>query len=153
MADMGCIHRLSSLFYFGIRVTKGVDMGIVRIPYRWLPRTIWPNLRSCYWDVHYGIKNIFRWIPVIWHDRDFDWAFLADVMEYKLRRLSKTLEDGHHVGGKHEARRALICAILLKRLREDNYWKDKRSNEVERAQFDQELCFKIMGKHFREWWE
>lgn len=46
------------------------------------PRSIWR-----------GIRNVIRWAPVVWHDADYDWAPLARIMEYKLRRMS-----AHHEG-------------------------------------------------------
>jgi len=107
-----------------------------------------------YWDIHLGIKNIFRLIPIIWFDFDFDWEPLVKIMEYKLRRMEKVFRNGNHVGCEKDAKRMLICAILLKRLREDKYWKDSRGNkEIYRAKYDQEYCFKIMGKYLTGWWD
>jgi len=107
-----------------------------------------------YWDIRNGIINIFRWIPVIWFDYDFDWEPLAKIMEYKLRRMEKVLRHGNHVGCEKDARRILICAVLLKRLREDNYWEEnKGKNTNYRAKYDQEYCFKLMSKYLRGWWD
>lgn len=66
-----------------------------------------------------GIKNIFRWIPVIWSDCDYDWLPLARIIEFKLRRMSKVHETGNHVGCENQAKRMLVCANLLKQLMED----------------------------------
>jgi hypothetical protein len=132
-------------------------------PYRWKPRTIIPNLTSAGYDIWYGIINIIRWIPVIWFDRDYDWAYLAEIMEYKLRRMSKLFEDGHHVLCKRDARRTLICAELLKRLRTEEYQyhevidvpvlphNPKRDDLI--GKYYQEYLGTIIGKHLRGWWD
>ena len=136
-----------------------------RVPYRWLPRTFFKNVKSVLEDLFWiGPKNLIRWAPVIWLDASFDWSFLAEIMEYKISRMAKVFEKyGYHDNAKN-ARRMRICALLLKRLREENYsdnarkafrygskaWADEWQN-VE-AQ-DNELLFTIMKKHLREWWD
>jgi len=75
-------------------------------------------------------------------------------MEYKLRRMSKVFANGDLVGCGKEAKRTLICAVLLKRLHEDKYWETHGGRDTERLeQYDQEYCFKLMGKYFRQWWD
>lgn len=137
-----------------------------RIPYRWLPRTffknVWYILEDLFWR---GPKNLIRWAPVIWLDASFDWSFLADIMQYKLSRMANVFEKyGCHVNAKKDARRMRICALLLKRLSEDNYsdnaakgfgygskaWAYECKNVAEQ---DEELLFTIMKKHMREWWD
>lgn len=108
-----------------------------------------------YWNIHYGIKNIFKWIPIIWFDRWCDWSFLARVMEFKLLEMARNFKErGHHVGSDKDARKMLICATLLRRMRDDEYiFLHKDTSKADRiAQYDQEYCFKLMAKHFRCWW-
>jgi len=130
-------------------------------PYRWLPRTIVPNLISAGYDIWYGIINIFRWIPVIWSDRDYDWAFLTKIMEYKLQRMSKLFKHGPHVLSERDSRRMLICAELLKRLRTESYvcyrsgqpiTKASAQRDEKVAMYYQEYLGKMIGKYLRCWW-
>lgn len=137
-----------------------------RIPYRWLPRTFFKNvhfiLRDLFW---YGPKNLIRWAPVIWLDADFDWSFLAEVMQYKLDRMAKGFHKwGHHTRAEKDSRRIKVCAHLLRRLIEDKYsdnaaagfvygtkaWADEWKHVAEQ---DEELLFTIMRKHWRGWWD
>jgi hypothetical protein len=129
--------------------------------YRWTRRTIYPIIEGWFFDLYFGIKNLILWFPIIWPDRDFDWAFLAAIMEFKLRRMSELFRKyGTSVHSDKYARQTLICAELLKRLADDNYWEMRKfgrklSSEQQQAieNADSELCFKIMGKHFLSWWE
>jgi hypothetical protein len=123
-------------------------------------------------DLKCGVRNIVRWGPIIWRDRDWDWAFLAKLMEVKLRQMSACFaQHGHHVNSKRDAKRALLCAILLKRLQDDNYmenagwdhptWKqlpEKRrkhivSHSIKMEQQDQWYLGHMIGKYFRSWWD
>lgn len=36
-----------------------------------------------------GIKNLVRWFPVIWNDRDFDSQYLLELMKFKIEKMSK----------------------------------------------------------------
>lgn len=137
-----------------------------QVPYRWIPRTffenVWSVLEDLFW---YGPRNMIRWAPVIWLDGDFDWASLADIMQYKITRMSNYFEKhGSYVDVKKDARQMRVCALLLKRLSEDKYsdnaakafgyggkaWREEQDNV---AKQDEELLFSIMRKHWRGWWD
>lgn len=120
--------------------------------YRWTWRTIWPNLYGAGYDIYYGIWNIFKWLPIVWRDRDWDWAYLFEAMEFKLRNMSALFKKyGHHVGSEKDAKRMLICAELLKRLREEDYIFDKDFGK-EREAFFKEYLFRLLKKHYDSWW-
>lgn len=142
-----------------------------RLPCRWLPRTIIPNLKSCYWDITNGVRNLYRWLPVIWFDSDFDWEDTARILEIKLRRLADCMEHGDHVNGVRDARRARTCAALLNRLQDDEYFRNAGYNpetwdripnkEGQRickhadamATQDQRYLGLLLGKYLRNWWD
>lgn len=140
-------------------------MAIWRVPYRWLPRTFWKNIRSMAEDIFYGIRNVMRWTPVIWFDADFDWEYLAVVMEYKLNRMADALKDGHHVGSEIDARRCRVCAQLIARLRGgivdyadnakkffgDTSFAVKRAGEQQKA--DKRYLGLLIGKYLDHWWD
>jgi hypothetical protein len=128
-------------------------MRIFAVPFRWLPRTFFKNISSCIYDIYRGVRNVYRWTPVIWFDIDFDWEPLAEIMEYKLRRMSKCLNNGWSVGCGKSARETLICAELLKRLREDEIdWKRLKLHE-RKMRYYNEYFGKIIGKRLRWWWD
>lgn len=123
-------------------------------------------------DFWYGIKNVVRWTPVIWRDADFDWDFLAQIMEYKLRRMAKCFDEyGHHIGSKRDAKECRMAAELLKRLQEDRYfwnagydpktWETKSDREKTHickhadlmAQQDLKCFGDLFVKKLRNWWD
>ncbi len=113
------------------------------------------------YDIPRGMGNIVRWVPIIWNDRDWDWAYLAIVMEYKLRRMSENFSQGHHVGSAKDARQCLVAAELLRRLNEDNYYLQPYTRNTKydylrgdaTAKNDQQYLGLLIGKYLRQWWD
>jgi hypothetical protein len=71
-----------------------------------------------------GIRNIKRWIPVIWGHYDFDNAYLYDVIIFKLelmrdkmKRFSHEVEDSKSI----KLRDMTLVINLLKKVRDDYY--------------------------------
>lgn len=128
--------------------------------YKWMLRTIFPNLWWLLRNIITGIKNTIRWSPVIWKDQDWDWEYLADVMEYKFRRMSKLFKKyGHSIDSDKDARRTLICAELLKRLKNDNMDDLGEINRInvlrhnQRMAEWQEMLGRYIGKYLMGWWD
>jgi hypothetical protein len=123
------------------------------------------------WDVGYlyrcvrlGLKNLWRWFPVIWNDTDWDWSALAVLMETKLRFMAEDSKTWITMNAPRNRRQMLVCAELLKRMREEplhesiiqNHGGYTRENVhmLARAETAEvELLFKLMAKHMRGWWE
>ena len=123
-------------------------------PYRWLPRTFFPNIGYFFYWIKTGIRNVIRWIPVIWEDEDFDWAYLARVMEFKMRNMSNYLKNyGHHVNSDKDAKNLLICTNLLRRLIEDDPSGVSFQTHENRMNEYQETLGKMIGKHLMTWWD
>ena len=69
-----------------------------------------------------SIKNILRWIPIIWIDRDWDHTFLYIILQFKLSNMERYLRKyGHSINSEKDADRIKTCTILLKRLLDDEY--------------------------------
>lgn len=103
-----------------------------------------------------GITNLIQWAPLIWRDRDWDWAFLARILEFKFRRMSKSLAAGSHLRRERDARQCLVCAELAKRLAEDNYFEMHNRNwkrAETSAKNDQRYLGLMIGKFLRHWWD
>ena len=122
-------------------------------PYRWLPRTFFSNIYYMFRGIWKGVCNIFKWTPVIFFDEDWDWGYLAHIMEYKMRRMSKCLGNGCHSTAKRDEKQLLMCAELLKRMQKDEYMCGYNNKDFYGGIRDQKLLGKIIGKHFMSWWD
>jgi len=69
-----------------------------------------------------SIKNVLRWIPIIWRDRNWDHTFLYIILQFKLSNMEKYLRKyGSSINAEKDADRIKTCVNLLKRLMNDEY--------------------------------
>lgn len=44
-------------------------------------------------NIQIGIKNIFKYLPIIWNDRDWDYEYCVKLLRFKLKNMSKYLKE------------------------------------------------------------
>lgn len=123
------------------------------------------GIRRRWRDTIYGFSNFIRWFPIIWNDRDWDWNYLAQIMEFKFGKMAISIGDnGRHIGCEKTGRQLRICQTLLGRLREDNYWDQAKKvhpfnfrNQSKLAQYqaeqDKKYLALLISKYFDHWWD
>jgi len=79
-------------------------------------------------DFYQGIKNIIRWFPVIWKDRDWDDHFIWEILKTKLKNQAKYIgEMDRHLNAKRDAERMMLCVRLIDKIQSEYYqseWMD-----------------------------
>ena len=78
---------------------------------------------SVFISVKAGIKNLIKWFPVIWRDRDFDWMYLIEIIDHKLKYMEKCQRNGHHTQCEKYADEIDETRRILDRIIND-YWFD-----------------------------
>ena len=69
-----------------------------------------------------GIKNLWRWFPTIWQDRDWDQAYIYTMLAKKLEFQAKYIGDrGFHTKAKRDAERMRLVVKLIKMQRDEFY--------------------------------
>lgn len=69
-----------------------------------------------------GVKNLIRWFPIIWRDRDWGHRYIFDILEHKLKSQSKYIGDRDiHISAKRDAEIMLTCVRLMERIRDGYY--------------------------------
>lgn len=69
-----------------------------------------------------GIRNLIKWFPVIWKDRDWDHHYIYHILDFKLEQQAYGIGSRDiHVGAQREAEKMLLCARLCKIQTEDLY--------------------------------
>lgn len=122
-----------------------------------------------YFDYHaikYGIKNLIKWFPLIWKDRDFDYRYLYDILYFKLGEMQKFFEFGntYSVDAKQYAEQIKECRRLLKRImdestQDENFDFEKCKyiipiNEVYRLEKEEKKLFwNMMCDNVDDWWD
>ena len=115
-------------------------------------RFLWSIWRACRpRAIRRGIRNLIFWIPIIWHDVDFDYGPLLDMMRASLGKLEPWIRDGYSMGGEKDADKIRVCLLLLDRIIADEYTieQGRRNQRSE----DTRYLLELMGKHMLGWWD
>lgn len=86
--------------------------------------SLWWKFEGRYYhkDFTNGIKNLIRWFPVIWKDRDWDQNFIWNLMIQKMKFQSKYIGNrDFHVNAKRDAEIMLLCVRLMEKIKNDDY--------------------------------
>lgn len=73
-------------------------------------------------DIKQGFKNLWKWLPTIWKDRDWDTHFIYELLKKKLEFQSDYIgKRGIHTEAKKDSRNMKICVSLIKKLQDQEY--------------------------------
>jgi hypothetical protein len=90
----------------------------------------WDIIYNWYWDnigwrIRYfklSIKNIIRWFPIIWEDRDWDSDFIFIILKTKLKHQSDYIrEHDRHTSAKIDSEKMNLCIRLIDKIRSSYY--------------------------------
>lgn len=76
---------------------------------------LWWKFEGRYYhkDLYYGVRNLIKWFPVIWKDRDWDSSHIYKVLQFKLEQQAYGIRSRDiHVGADRNAEIMLMCARL-----------------------------------------
>lgn len=73
-------------------------------------------------DIAQGIKNLIKWFPIIWKDRDWDHQFIFDTLQFKLQNQAKYIGDhNRHTRAKEDAELMMKCVDLIEKVKTEFY--------------------------------
>lgn len=97
---------------------KKYKLSIWRKIYLWWEH----NARHYHKDFYTGIINLIKWFPIIWKDRDWDDAYIWDVLKTKLQFQANYIrKKGIHLNHIRDAERMEMCARMIEDIRNDFY--------------------------------
>lgn len=80
------------------------------------------KLKYIYRDIKYGVKNLIKWFPVVWRDRDWYHAYLFFILEHKLSSMSKLHEKyGNTVKSPEKAKTLKEMSELAGKIGNEDY--------------------------------
>jgi hypothetical protein len=86
--------------------------------YRWL---VW-DAKHLHRDIAQGFRNLWKWLPIIWKDRDWDNHFIFEVLKFKIKNTANFTEKKQRfVGWEKEVKYMRICETLIDRIQNDYY--------------------------------
>jgi len=85
-------------------------------------KKLYINIGYFFLDLSRSIKNLWRWFPIIWNDRDWDDSFIFDILKFKLKNTADYTEQRKwFVGYQHEVSRMRLCIKLINLIQEEYY--------------------------------
>lgn len=87
----------------------------------------WDKLEDAYYWLTNGVRNLKLWLPVIWNDRQWMASDVYRVFGHKLKLQRECIErTRQHIGWEKIVRQMLICEEAMKRLQDDEYFRNNR---------------------------
>jgi hypothetical protein len=86
--------------------------------------SLWWKFEAKYYhkDFIHGVKNLWKWFPVIWRDRDWDDHYIFEVLKFKIEKQAKYIGDRNmHVSAKRDSEIMLLVSRLIK-LHQDEFY-------------------------------
>lgn len=109
-----------------------------------------------------GIKNIIKWIPIIYKDRDYDYYYILETLKFKLNNQSKyTLNKSKHISASADSKMMNLCIKLISKIQDDYYLTEWLDYEVTKHEFKKiennetlfQLKTKIISENFDEYFK
>lgn len=82
-------------------------------------KTISHKIKRKVWQ----IKNVFRWLPIIWKQHDFDYHYSIEVFKFQLQKQAEFLESNNSFTtcAKDRAKRIRTVIKLMDKVYNDEY--------------------------------
>jgi hypothetical protein len=111
------------------------------------------------------LRNICRWLPIIWKDQDWDYWHTFEILKTKLRFQSQHFrKHGYHVSSQREAEKMELCIKLIDKVQNEYYYDQQLQNKDEITNKDmmdairkhdraKKLLFNILENNIENWWD
>ena len=96
-------------------------------------------------NIKRGISNLIVWFPIIWKDRDYDYAYILDILKFKIQKQAKSiLKNSNYDGSKSDVQKMNLLVELINRFQNDYY-------ELEWLDYEQDYSeyFKKYQRQFK----
>lgn len=73
-------------------------------------------------EIIQGVKNLIRWFPTIWKDRDWDDHYIWEIMKVKIKNQSKYIgRYDRHLSAKRDSEIMMTCVRLIDKIQTEYY--------------------------------
>lgn len=94
------------------------------------------ELRYAHRDFATGVKNLWKWFPIIWKDRDWDQHFIYETLRRKLEFQAKYITDkDRYTRAQRDAEVMLLCSRLIEIQQEEMYVMEYLDYEISDMRF------------------
>ena len=92
-------------------------------------KTIWKIRRWILNDLPYlhkdlakGIKNLWKWFPLVWKDRNWDDHFIFEALKFKIKNTAKYIKkNDRYIGCERDVQIMMTCVRLIEKIQDQFY--------------------------------
>ena len=109
------------------------------------------------------IYNLYRWLPIIWKDQDWDTDYIWEVWKFKLKNQADYIGmKGHHVDNERDAERIMTCVKLMEKIQSGYYLHEPHAYHITKWNWDDyekstdeffELKSETLSEHFDDYFK
>lgn len=71
------------------------------------------------------IYNLYRWLPIIWKDQDWDDFYIFEILKFKLKNQAEYIGyHDRHMSAKRDAEIMMLCVRLIEKVQDEYYGKE-----------------------------
>jgi len=83
---------------------------------------VWNNIGWKIRTIYRSIRNVIRWFPIIWKDRDWDSHYIFEILKFKLQNQAKYIgNQDRHTRAKRDAQIMTTCVRLIEKVQDEDY--------------------------------
>lgn len=83
--------------------------------------TIW-KIKDFFRNVKYYFKNIIKWSPILWKDRDWDDYYITNTLRFKIENTAKYIaKNNRYVGCERDVERMNLVVKLIDKFQDEYY--------------------------------
>lgn len=73
-------------------------------------------------DLFDYIKNIIKWSPILWKDKNYDYFYILEVLKFKIENTSEYIEKHkRYIGFERDVERMNTCVRLIDKIQNQSY--------------------------------
>jgi len=110
------------------------------------------------------IKNVFRWLPIIWRDENWDHYYIYEVLKWKIQFMSEAIrKNGIHTCAEYNANRMMLAVRLIEKVQNEYYLMELINvDEITKEQIEKgiakhdkakRILFKLLENYSERWWD
>ena len=108
-----------------------------------------------------GIKNLWRWFPLVWKDRDWDHHYIFEVLKFKISNTAKYVgSKDRYVGAGRDSEIMMTCVRLMNKVQNEIYdgeWYEYTDQKMITEEVEGEnikvIDFEIISERFKVYFE
>jgi hypothetical protein len=71
------------------------------------------------------IYNLYRWLPIIWNDQDWDDHYIFEILKFKLKNQAEYIGyHDRHMSAKRDAEIMMLCVRLMDKVQHEYYGRE-----------------------------